>query len=73
MTKRKAVETRGRPKLGDPISVTLTNELRKWLDSKIPQGDTSGRSGVIRRILQAVKADEEHEAVLFPSARKRKA
>lgn len=39
----------GRKRVGQPISVALTPELKLWIDSKKEHGGT--RSEVIRRIL----------------------
>lgn len=38
-----------RKRIGQPISITLTPELKAWIDSKIEHGGT--RTEVIRRIL----------------------
>ncbi len=45
-----ANRTKGRPKIGQPISVTLTPEQKAWIDSRIrPRGT---RTEVIRMIIQ---------------------
>ncbi len=41
---------RGRKRIGQPISITLTDEQRAWIDSQIEPGGT--RTEVIRRIIQ---------------------
>lgn len=38
-----------RKRIGQPISITLTPELKAWIDSKIEHGGT--RTEVIRRVL----------------------
>lgn len=47
---KKKKETRGRKKIGTPISVTLTPEQEAWVDSQIEPGGT--RTQAIRRIIQ---------------------
>jgi hypothetical protein len=45
-----SVKPRGRPLLGQPISIVLTPEQRDWLDAQIPPGGT--RTEVVRQIIQ---------------------
>lgn len=40
-----------RKRVGQPISITLTDEQRDWIDAQIPPGST--RTEVVRRIIQA--------------------
>ena len=37
-------------RIGQPISITLTDKQRAWIDSQIPDGGT--RTEVIRSIIQ---------------------
>lgn len=39
-----------RKRIGQPISLTITDEMRDWIDSMIPDGGC--RTEVIRAILQ---------------------
>lgn len=50
----------GRPLLGQPISLTVSDEMREWIDSKIVPGGT--RTEVIRKIVNdAMKRDQKKE------------
>ncbi len=46
MKKRKP----GRQRIGQPISITLTDDQREWIDGQIDPGGT--RTEVIRQIIQ---------------------
>ncbi len=39
----------GRPKIGEPISITLTAEQKAWVDDQIEEGGT--RTQVVRGII----------------------
>lgn len=41
----------GRPRIGEAISITLTDEQRAWVDAQIPPGGT--RTSVVRRLVDA--------------------
>jgi Arc/MetJ-type ribon-helix-helix transcriptional regulator len=43
-------------RIGQPISITVTDHMREWIDSQIPDGGS--RCEVIRRILGNVRAIE---------------
>jgi Arc/MetJ-type ribon-helix-helix transcriptional regulator len=43
-------QKKGRKRIGQPISITLTEEQRAWVDSQIVAGGT--RTEVIRKIIQ---------------------
>ncbi len=47
----------GRRRVGQPISITLTDEQRIWIDSKIPAGGT--RTEVVRGLIEAALMDAE--------------
>jgi len=44
----------GRPRVGQPISITLTDAQREWVDAQIPPGGT--RTQVMRAIVHAAMA-----------------
>lgn len=44
------MKKRGRPKIGAPISITLTDEQRAWLEKNIPPGSTL--TAFVRAIIQ---------------------
>lgn len=44
-------EKAGRPRIGQPISITVTDDQRAWIDAQIPPGGT--RTAVVREILAA--------------------
>ncbi len=39
----------GRPRIGQPISITLTEAQKEWVDSQIQEGET--RTQAVRRII----------------------
>lgn len=41
---------RGRPKLGAPISIVLTDEQRDWLEAQLTPGNSL--ASVVRRVIQ---------------------
>ncbi len=41
----------GRERVGEPISITVTDAQRDWLDSRIPPG--GNRASLVRAIIQA--------------------
>ncbi len=43
----------GRPRIGLPISVTVTEDTRKWIDAQVRGGGS--RCEVVRRILDMVQ------------------
>lgn len=53
MSKKKKV---GRPRIGQPISVTLTDEQKAWVDAQIPPG--GARTEVIRDLVEQAIADD---------------
>jgi hypothetical protein len=55
--KPKAKPPRGRPRIGQPISITLTEEQRDWIDAQITPGGT--RTEVFRRIIAAAMKGEK--------------
>lgn len=48
----------GRPRIGQPISLTLTKEQKEWIDSQIEPGGT--RTQVIRRIITEAMKNEKN-------------
>lgn len=47
--KKKQKPKAGRPRIGQPISITLTEAQKDWIDSQIQEGET--RTQVVRRII----------------------
>ncbi len=43
-------------RIGQPISITLTDEQRAWVDAQIPPGET--RTQVVRALIQAAMTGE---------------
>lgn len=57
MAKKKTRKSKaGRKRIGQPISVTFTDEQRAWIDSQVEPGGT--RTEVIRRIVQKAMENE---------------
>lgn len=46
---KKKTKGPGRPRIGQPISLTLTEEQREWVDAQVVPGGT--RTEVIRRLI----------------------
>lgn len=52
---------KGRKKIGPPISVTVTPEQRRWLNTQIPMGGTLTQ--VIRKIIEDAMTCVEYQAL----------
>lgn len=59
MTKKKTTKPpsrAGRPKLGAPISIVVTDEQRAWLEARIPPGGTL--AAVVRDLIERYRQSE---------------
>lgn len=57
---KKKTEKRGRKRIGQPISITVTDDQRAWLEAQVPEG--GALTEVVRRIITEAMADMENEA-----------
>lgn len=55
--KKKNAPGAGRPKLGKPIAIVVTEEQRAWLDARIPPGGSRARA--VRDLIELVRKQEE--------------
>jgi hypothetical protein len=59
MTKKKQTKLRsraGRPRIGQPISITVTDEQHAWLISRIPPAGTL--TAVVRDLIERARKEE---------------